>query len=173
MLCERCHKRLATLRYSEVIDGKAIVRNICQGCLTDIEGNASTGFEMSGTAPTPRNELFERMATDRVARHIVCSACGLALADALHGGLMGCPVCYDSFDEHLLSVVRGMQPGLRHRGKTPVRDTTREQLHMQLQTKRALLRSALKTENYEDAARLRDEIKGLESNLNAGAAPKS
>ena len=43
---------------------------------------------------------------------------------------------------------------------------------MQLQTKRALLRSALKTENYEDAAKLRDEIKGLESALNAGAPSK-
>jgi protein arginine kinase activator len=172
MLCERCHKRLATLRYSEVIDGKAIVRNICQNCLNEIQGNASTGFEMSGAAPTPRHDLFQRMATDRLARHIVCSGCGLELADALHRGVLGCPVCYDSFTDHLPNVLRGIQPGLRHRGKTPSRDASREQLHMQLQTKRALLRSALKTENYEDAAKLRDEIKALESTLNAGAPSK-
>ncbi len=172
MLCERCHKRLATLRYSEVIDGKAIARSICQNCLNEIQNDASTGFEMSGAAPAPRHDLFQRMATDRLARHIVCSSCGLELADALQGGILGCPVCYDSFDDHLPNVLRGIQPGLRHRGKIPSRDASREQLHMQLQTKRALLRSALKTENYEDAARLRDEIRSLESALNAGAPSK-
>ena len=172
MLCERCHKRLATLRYSEVIDGKAIARSICQGSLNEIQGNASTGFEMSGSAPTPRHDLFQRMATDRLARHIVCSSCGLELSDALQGGVLGCPVCYDSFTDHLPNVIQGYQPGLRHRGKIPTRDASREQLHMQLQTKRALLRSALKTENYEDAAKLRDEIKSLETTLNAGAPLK-
>ena len=172
MLCERCHKRLATLRYSEVIDGKAIARSICQNCLNEIQGDASTGFEMSGAAPPPRHDLLQRVATDRLARHIVCSACGLQLAEGLQRGILGCPVCYDSFADHLPNVLRGIQPGLRHRGKMPSRDASREQLHMQLQTKRALLRSALKTENYEDAARLRDEIKGLELTLNSGAPHK-
>jgi protein-arginine kinase activator protein McsA len=45
-------------------------------------------------------------------------------------------------------------------------DDARARLRADLQTKRALLRSVLRAENYEEAARLRDEIQSLETGLN-------
>jgi protein-arginine kinase activator protein McsA len=44
-------------------------------------------------------------------------------------------------------------------------DDSKAQLRADLQTKRGLLRSVLKAEKYEDAARLRDEIRTLENTL--------
>lgn len=169
MLCERCHKRSATLRYSEVIDGKAIARNICETCRRDIEGNASLGFEMSGAAPAPRPEYFPRFTGDTAPRHVSCPSCGTELAEALKTGRVGCGLCYDTFAEQFGPVLRSVHPSLIHRGRTPRRDDTRERLLMDLQSRRALLRSALKTESFEDAAVLRDEIKRLEASLGSAS----
>lgn len=165
MLCERCHKDLATLRYSEVIDGKAIVKNLCQTCLERLQGDAGIGFEMFGAAPTPSQEFFKRESSDTVPRYLVCRTCGTVLSEALKSGRLGCGGCYETFLEELEPVLHGLHPALRHRGKAPHRDESRESQRMDLQTKRALLRSALKTENYEEAAILRDSIKDLEAGL--------
>ena len=75
---------------------------------------------------------------------------------------MGCAMCYDTFGDELENLVRERHAALIHRGKAPNRDDQREQLRVELQTKRALLRSALRSERYEEAATLRDEIKQLE-----------
>ena len=170
MLCERCHKRLATQRYAEVVDGRTTAKSICKTCLDDLQNNACSGFELSGAAPTPNREFFKRFSTDRMARHILCSGCGMDLVDALQNNTLGCSMCYSSFSEHIPSVLRALQPGLAHRGKIPVHESDREQLNVQLQSKRFLLRTALKTENYEEAARLRDEIHEMEGELSSGDA---
>ena len=65
----------------------------------------------------------------------------------------------------LEAAVRGLQGALHHRGRSPRADDSRDRIRADLQTKRALLRSALKTENYEEAAILRDTIRTLEAQL--------
>jgi protein-arginine kinase activator protein McsA len=55
----------------------------------------------------------------------------------------------------------------QHAGKTSKMDDMRTRLRADLQTKRALLRSALETERYEEAAALRDGIRELETVLGA------
>ena len=62
-------------------------------------------------------------------------------------------------------MLEGLHRGMRHRGKTPRVDDGRARLHAQLQHKRTLLRSVLGLEDYEQAALIRDEIKGLEAAL--------
>ena len=175
MLCERCHKRLATLRYSEVVNGKAAVRNICRRCLEEIQGDAGAGFEVQG-APTARH----RRAAAASEEHPIattserqCPSCGMPLEDVLKTGQIGCNVCYETFSEPLESLIRGVHTAMRHRGKMPRIDSARDRKRAELQSKRALLRSALKMENYEEAAVLRDQIKALEDGLEAAASEQN
>ncbi len=49
-------------------------------------------------------------------------------------------------------------------------DDARAQVRAELQSKRTLLKTALSTENYEEAAILRDEIRVLESGLSTAEA---
>jgi protein arginine kinase activator len=164
MLCQKCHKSLATVRYAEVIDGKVTDLNVCPECLTRLQSGVS-GFELAGTAPSPKRLSISR--EEAAAPAIVCRTCGVELQRALRTNRVGCASCYDTFAEALEPVLRGTHGALRHRGKTPHVNDRREQVRAQLQTKRALLRSILKMEKYEEAAVLRDEIKALEEALGA------
>lgn len=167
MLCQKCHKSLATVRYAEVIDGKVTDLNVCPECLARLQ-SAATGFELAGSAPSPKRLSAVRESEEPAAAALVCRSCGMELQRALRVNKLGCPSCYGSFEEPVETVLRGLHGALRHRGKVPRVDDRREQVRTQLQTRRALLRSILKMEKYEEAAVLRDEIKALEEALGAG-----
>jgi len=172
MICERCRKRLATLKYTEVVDGKAYARNICDMCLRDLQDDASSGFEIGGDAPSPKHTAAAPVAspvTDlATTSDAVCSVCGTRLSEAVQSRRVGSAACYAEFREALEPVLRSRHPALIHRGKAPGQHSGPEGVLRQLQTKRALLRSALKMENYEEAAALRDEIGSLEAALKPG-----
>lgn len=168
MLCQKCHKSLATVRYAEVIDGKVTDLNVCPDCLSRLQSGAS-GFELAGAVPTPTKRLTAaREMSESAAPVLVCRTCGSELQRALRVNRLGCRACFTSFAEPLDSVLHGLHGAMRHRGKVPRVDDRREQVRAQLQTRRALLRSILKMEKYEEAAVLRDEIKALEEALGAG-----
>jgi protein arginine kinase activator len=169
MLCQRCHKNLATVRYAEVVDGNVSEQHLCADCMARQQADTATGFELSGSAPTPRLRHVAAVS-DTTMPQRSCRACGVELQEVIRSGRVGCSVCYESFRDQLESVLRGMHVALRHRGKVPHRDDAREQKRADLQTKRALLRSALKTEDYEEAANLRDTIRSLEDSLRDGDA---
>lgn len=169
MLCQKCHKNLATIRYAEVVDGKVTDLNVCSDCLSRLR-NMATGFELAGAAPSPKRPITLRETGETAVPAVVCRSCGTQLQQALNAGKLGCSACYTQFGDALDSVLRSMHGALRHRGKTPHVDDAREQVRAQLQNKRALLRSSLRTENYEAAATLRDEIKALEEGLGIPAS---
>jgi protein arginine kinase activator len=165
MLCERCHKNLSTLRYTEVVNGKAFVRNICNGCLDDLQDSAATGFEVSGSAPAAKNHEAYDIELESLTLHEACTSCAMPLSDVLKIGRLGCPQCYVQFGARIEPLLSDKHPALRHRGKAPHVDDARTRLRSELQAKRALLRSALKTESYEEAAQLRDAIRSLETSV--------
>jgi protein arginine kinase activator len=169
MLCQKCHKNLATVRYAEVVDGKVANVHLCPDCLAKQQEEAA-GFELSGKAPEPSAFFRAQEKQARPVAQRTCPSCGMRLREALRRERFGCRQCYEAFGEGVesrLGEVHGVEgPGrLKHRGKRPGIDAGRERLRTELQTKRSLLRSALKTENYEEAAVLRDVIKGLEDQL--------
>lgn len=173
MICERCRMRLATLKYTEVINGKAMTRNICETCLREIQGDAAVGFEMAGDAPGPKGVFAETPAEPEVASASVsvvpdksCDFCGTKLSEVLQTGRVGSAACYEVFRVELEPVLREQHTAAAHRGKTPHETDKREHLRRELQSKRGMMRSALRTENYEEAARLRDAIRAIEESLN-------
>jgi len=168
VLCERCQKNAATLRYSEVVNGKVSVRNICKACLAELQGDATTGFEVAGAPTAKRMKQAEEQAEPSIP-HRSCPTCGVALRVVLKTGRVGCSTCFQTFGEAIEPQLRGLHVALRHRGKVPRIDDIREKVRADLQSKRALLRTALKMENYETAASLRDDIKLLETGLGAAS----
>ena len=167
MLCEKCHKSLATVRYAEVVDGKVKDLNLCADCLAAHQEEAGLGFEFSKPgAALSRREALARAAHGASGRlKESCKGCGQELAQVLESGEVGCSGCYETFAEQIGAMLEGLHVGSGHRGKAPQVDDARARVRTDLQTKRTLLRSAVGTENYEEAAHLRDEIRVLEREL--------
>jgi len=114
----------------------------------------------TGTTPTP---------TD------VCPGCGLQLQQFKSNGRLGCPRCYETFRDELVPLLQRVHESASHRGRlpgqTPVtgptpptdEDSIERQTMAQI---RLRLDEAVREEHYEEAARLRDELRRAEHKSN-------
>lgn len=102
-----------------------------------------------------------------------CPKCDTTWDRLREDGRAGCAYCYEAFEDKLLEVMEKMQRASHHVGKIPVALLKRRQrLHdlrkqrdNRLQMLQNRLKEAVATENYEDAAALRDKIKMVESTI--------
>lgn len=162
MLCQKCHRNLATVRYAEVVDGQVSDQHLCAACMAALQDQ---GFKLDGPAPTVHWPARDDESAEDVKLQASCSSCGMALNDMLRLDRAGCPDCYAQFWDVLAPRLGNLHPGLRHHGKSTHIDDRRLKLREDLQSKRSLLRRALESEDYEEAAHLRDEINCLETGL--------
>jgi protein arginine kinase activator len=88
-----------------------------------------------------------------------CASCGLTIAQVRETGLVGCPVCYRSFEQELGAIIERAQAGaVAHAGRHPAHAANlvdRAALRNRLARE---LREAVSREEYERAARLRDRL---------------
>ena len=99
----------------------------------------------------------------------VCDKCGTSLNSFKKTGHLGCENCYKVFEPSLLPVLRGIHMNIKHTGKRPGErvtvDTGKQKPNGTQNKKEQLkikLREAVSVENFEEAARLRDQITLLE-----------
>jgi protein arginine kinase activator len=96
------------------------------------------------------------------ARKKTCPNCGMTFSRFRQSGTLGCPDCYEAFDELLTPLIERAQNGAtHHRGKTPRRagGSVDRQLLVQQLVKE--LDQAVAAEQYERAAQLRDRLRNL------------
>jgi len=165
MLCQKCHKRPGTIRYAEVVDGRVSDQFWCTECLAR-QRAGSDGFEISEVSPTrPSRDSIYKVVSRVVRSQRACPVCDTQLRKIAETHRAGCPACYETFKEELAELLAKQQGATVHKGKAAHLTDARTQLRSDLRAKRALLRSVLKAENYEEAATLRDEIRSLETGL--------
>lgn len=166
MNCQNCHKNSASIRYAEVVDGEVIDQHLCRECLDKKQDNQQTGFEFSKPSPFVRREKGSSPQTTSHYKAMVCRSCNTNLQSIVDTGEVGCTQCYETFSTQIDTLLEGIHEALDHTGKIPRQDNLRAKARADLQTKRALLKTSLNAERYEEAAILRDEIKQLETGLN-------
>mgnify|MGYP000971956790 CR=1 FL=1 len=93
----------------------------------------------------------------------VCPSCGITFKEFRAQGRLGCPHDYIAFEDELLPLLENIHGETEHCGKIPKRAPDSSQQQFRLIKLRSELRSAVDEERYEDAARIRDEIKHVET----------
>ncbi len=172
MLCQRCRKVQATVRYTEVVDGHVTEIYLCPDCLKEVQSNPS-GFKYLNAGLNKEIEVpkvsSEKEEEKKIKPKQICSVCGTQLSYILESNKVGCFSCYKNFGVDVESLLEKIQGGVIHVGKKPEYADEEERIHTQmlLDAKKALIRQAIKAEDYEYAARLRDEIKDLEKILSS------
>ncbi|MDR0535288.1 MAG: UvrB/UvrC motif-containing protein [Puniceicoccales bacterium] len=97
-----------------------------------------------------------------------CPRCGFTGVEFLKIRRLGCAVCYKTFEEEINLILPNIQPGVTHDGKIPSGIALSGAIKETIAKAREDMAAAIKSENYEAAARLRDDIRRLETA--AGAA---
>ena len=154
MLCECCQEHEATIHLTQVVNGQSKELHLCEECAEQ------SGLNLQGVMSLPEilfglgGQPAERGGQDKTCPH-----CHFRRNDFKKTARLGCPRCYETFVEELAPMLSAMHKGPQHVGKAPARartatDNTAQQAALQKQ-----LAEAVKAENYEEAARLRDLIR--------------
>ncbi|MCC6680675.1 MAG: UvrB/UvrC motif-containing protein [Phycisphaeraceae bacterium] len=156
--CDKCNRR-ATHHSVEIVQGKKIEQHLCE------THAAEAGLSIKAVN-TPINELLTNFVklhsggqAMTAAQELVCDVCGLTFAEFREHTLLGCPHCYQAFERQISPLLeRAHDGGGHHVGKVPRRCGSGQDRQEQLTQLRQRLDEAVTREDYELAARLRDDI---------------
>lgn len=166
MLCDICGKNLATVHLTEIIDEQMNELHLCEECARQKSAQMEQQFGLSdllaGMAEFGKPDSKEAQALATVK----CASCGLTFADFKKIGRLGCGECYDSFKRYLGPLLKRIHGSGQHLGKSPFKVTKVLKKRIDLQDLRQKLQKAIETEAFEEAAKIRDQIRELEKKQN-------
>lgn len=165
MLCERCHKKEASVFYEETVNGVSRSLSLCHDCAKSMR--AAGEFSSGGLFSLPYENLFGTLFghTESYKRsEKSCPLCGATFHHFSKDGKMGCPECYRTFANELNSTVRSIHGAVSHVGRAPARSKEKQKTENTLSDLREKLKEAIAKEDFELAATLRDTIRDLEAN---------
>ncbi len=183
MLCEKCRTREARVKITKVVNGVAEVHNLCTECASPFRLNPDDPkeaewsraiFKMLTEAVMKQMSSGKENADDEKLKSIACPTCGKTYGEYQEDGLLGCSDCYEAFSTQVSSHVMSIQGADTHNGKknqkgkkraakkpvTP--ETTRLTREEEIDILKMKIEEALSIEDYESAAKIRDEIRRLE-----------
>lgn len=189
MLCDKCKKRDAKIYYTEIVNGEMKEQHLCEECaaectrfhmnstfmnkdvsvgdiLSSILGNyrnaSNSKSNENGKEDTKTETTGKEKSKDDIIR---CENCGMTYEQFLQQGMFGCAKCYENFRKILSRSLKSLHGADTHVGKKPkgyvssmnkiVNDLS------EIDKKSLLLQEAIEKEEFEEAAKLRDEIRSL------------
>jgi len=160
MLCQRCKKNTATLHLTDLVNGEKQEKHLCEHCAAD-EGIA---VKQHVSINEVLNSFLMSQASVQELARLKCPKCGTTFIEFRSQGLLGCPNDYDAFGEALEHVIERAQDGqTRHTGNAPGHNVELDPVQQERLQLQRELREAVDTEDYEQAARLRDRLAELDT----------
>jgi protein arginine kinase activator len=167
MKCESCQQNDARVHIIDLADpapgqpGPAGAvqgqRHLCEGCAREAKLQLP---QMKKQALDIWKMLQSAGQKQRRETQLVCPDCGMTLSEFREKGRLGCPRDYEVFSAHLEPLLERIHNAKRHQGRlargqsssAAPRGPTRKELEERLA-------KAIKAENYELAAELRDQLR--------------
>lgn len=160
MLCDICAKNPATVHLTEIIDDQMNELHLCEECARQKSAQMEQQFGLSDLL-AGLSEI-EKPVPEKEAAGIKCASCGLTYGDFKKIGRLGCSGCYNAFKKYLGPLLKRIHGSSQHLGKSPLKLAKTVKKRIDLQELRARLQKAVEAEAFEEAAKIRDQIKEME-----------
>lgn len=159
LICQRCNQAKATVHITDTIPEQR-EQHLCEACA-----------QKEGVIVKPHpttNEILQQFLKQKTAisdaQDLTCDQCGVTFHEFQVSGHLGCPNDYVSFKPLLGPLIERAHAGAtRHVGKVPTSAGAAAKKQTGLFRLRKQLEDAIGEENYERAARVRDQIQQMES----------
>jgi protein arginine kinase activator len=156
--CKDCTKK-TTIHFTQIINNKVYKLDMCEDCPMKKEVIDPGSFSLT--------EIFGNEPGEPKGKGLACATCGLTEEEFEKRGRLGCPDCYEHFAPAVRTLIKDMHYGTTHVGKKAKLAVKRVDLNGQIQQLKTELSEAIKSENFEQAAVLRDKIIELEAQVGA------
>jgi protein arginine kinase activator len=165
MQCDICGKNEATVHLTEIVNDVVTKLHLCENCAREKGSEMEEHFGLS--------DLLSGLADlgssieSKTASAVKCPNCKVTYQDFKKVGRLGCSECYETFKKELAPLLRRIHGADRHVGKVPLRIGKTVKDTKLLQELKGKMEKAIQTEEFEEAARLRDRINELEKKVKA------
>ena len=161
MQCELCKQTQATVHLTEIVNDQMSELHLCEACANQkgaqVESHFGLADLLSGLAEFSKTQEPEEVTAK------ACPTCGMSYDDFRKVGRLGCADCYQTFKRGLGGLLKRIHGSPIHVGKSPMRLLKPSKMAKSelLELKRRLER-AIEGEEFEEAAKLRDQIRRAE-----------
>jgi protein arginine kinase activator len=160
MLCDHCKERDAVVHLTKIVENAVTLLHLCEKCA------AEKGIETTIAMPKhPLGDFLQAVQQQLnvpQADAVRCSFCATTLRDFRSSGRLGCAHCYGAFEQSLRELLRRVHGNSRHVGRAyeppHPSDMQRASTLVELNER---LRRAIEREEFELAASIRDQIRGM------------
>lgn len=179
MLCEKCNTNPATIHYTKVVGKDKTEYHLCTKCAKEVSGGSEYRNILQEDNEITRllswvfggAEMDNREEKEDPALEVTCPCCGMTYGEFVSQSRFGCQDCYDVFGLLISDKIKKLHGNDTHVGKKPKqfgydRMEIREEdisLEDKINILRKKLKEAVLIEDYEEAARIRDEINALKA----------
>lgn len=156
MKCTNCGKNNANITYQQNINGEVTNLILCEECAKKL--GIFNSFD----------NIFSPMVLDLdyiLPEEVKCKKCGYTLSQYKSTGLFGCDECYDTFKNEIDAILlrlQGKNRTLKLKADKKV-DKKPDKKVSKLDDLKEKLKKLVENEEFEEAAKIRDEIKKLEN----------
>ena len=161
MLCELCKQSQATVHLTEIVNDQTAELHLCEACANQKGAQVESHFGLSellgGLADFGKAVELEAEVSKET-----CTNCGMTYEEFRKVGRLGCSECYTAFKRGVGTLLKRIHGSPIHLGKSPARLVKPAKAKTELAELRRKLEVAIEEEKFEDAARLRDQIRRLE-----------
>ena len=160
MKCEICGIREAVIHIQQIIGKERMDLHLCESCALErgIAGNEEKSELSISNLLTGLIDLRHMKGL----RNKVCPRCDSSLEEIKKHERVGCGECFIVYSNEIRSFLNKMVGKTQHKGKYPKRLLTYKTFLVDVIKLKEGLKEAVKREDYEKAAVLRDRIKRLE-----------
>jgi protein arginine kinase activator len=163
--CQQCSKP-ATVHLTNIIEGQKKKLHLCQDCAEKQQLIQHQDLNLSSILQSVIGQHVGPVS-DELAR-LTCPECGIKYMEFRAEGRLGCPHDYTAFREALETLLQRIHRSDRHVGKVPLHFERNATWQAEIVRLRRHLRTAVETEAYEEAARLRDLLRQKEARHESG-----
>lgn len=159
MKCQKCNEREANTHIQKIVNGKKTEYWLCSKC-------AAESGEFSFSFGNDFDDFFGGFFGNTAnliapVTEKICGGCGMSLSEFLNSGRLGCSHCYESFGDALERPLRQIHGTATHTGKIPHKGGAKISAETKIRHLQSELDAAVSKQDFEKAAKLRDEIKAL------------
>ena len=176
MLCQNCNKNEANVRYTQIINGEKKEMFLCEECSKKL-GIDNMALSLPISFSNFFGDLLDEYNSDfmpllKRPEELKCDKCNTTYSQFIESGKFGCDNCYDAFSERIDPLLKRLHGADRYTGRKAEENKNIEEPKVEkvettandnkLEVLKEKLKQLVKEEKYEEAAKVRDEIKKLE-----------
>lgn len=134
MLCQKCNKNEANVKYTEIINGEKKDMMLCEECshklgLDNINFNMPIDFSsfFGGLLEDSEYNSPEFMPLFQKVKELKCNNCNMTYDEFINQGKLGCEECYDVFSNKIDTILKRLHGDNKHLGRKALNSSVDEQ----------------------------------------------